>query len=382
MYRYAIKELLSHKSRIAATIAGYAIAVAFMAIAVSLVAYSEEKTTALLSLPGTKFVVFVPVPAGGASGAGGPYAEGVSTTMLKPEVLATMKKTPGVTSAVPYLLFRGPQGAGHGFLTIAGLDLTHLGTWESFCAPTDLIQGRFITPSDERAVILEQSYALAARRGVNDLLPAFGRVFRVVGIVNTNVRPVKPDMYAPLPVVREIARGDMNIVLVTVAEPRVQDEAMRAARAVVPGSVLLTYNCYKPARTAIILGSGLAWTISLLLALFAILFAGKAQVAFVVARTRDIAVLKTIGWSGSAVVRQVLLESILQSLTGLTAGTVAALLALVTLRISTPFWAGLGPRPETLVIGWTLILLGGVAAGAASAGRAYRLTPAEALRRR
>ncbi len=386
MYRCALKELSRHKARTAANVAGYALAVAFLVAAVSVAQSHARKTLGILSVPGTKFVVFAADPHQDAFKDGGPFAEGIYTTMLGADAARRIEQIPGVVSVAPYLLYRKQQGGSRGLVAIAGLDLSRLRTWETFCAPNDLIEGRFITPADTDAVIAEDSYARAAGLRVGQSIAAFGREFRIVGIVNTNIRPVKPDLYAPLPVVQEIAAGDggrgtrdeANILLVAVAEPRVQDQVMAAVREVLPGAILATYDCYRPARTGILMTTSLVWTVSLVVFLFVILFAGKSQAASVIERTRDIGVLKAMGWSDRNVVRQILAESIMQALAGVVLGCIAGLAVLLVIWICQ---GGLLVPSGAMVIGVALVLAGGTVAGVVPAWLAYRLKPAEALRR-
>ncbi len=381
MNSYALRELRRHKGRAAGNVAGYALAVAFLVAALSLGHAHARRTLGILSAPGTKFVVFRTAPDQDAFREGGPFAEGVYTTMLTQADVRRVEQVPGVTSVAPYLLLRKDHGGVKGLVSIAGLDMGRLHTWEAFCAPNDLILGRFLAPEDADAVILEESFARATGLGVGESLVAFGREWRIVGIVNTNIRPVKPDMYAPLPVVQRLARqevkglaGDMNILLVAVAEPRVQDAAMAAVRKLMPGAVLVTYNCYRPARTGILMTNSLVWLVSLAVALLVVLFAAKSQMAWVVERTRDIGVLKAIGWPSCRLMGQVLAESLIQAVVGAAIGLAVGLLAPLVTRWGGPPWTA-------IAAGIAIALLGGVLAGLFPAWRAYRLRPAEALRR-
>jgi len=386
--RYAIKELSRHKARTAANVAGYALAVAFLVAAIAVAESHARKTLGILSAPGTKFVVFAAAPRQDAFKEGGPFAEGIYTTMIRSEEALRIEQIPGVTSVAPYFLYRKPLGGPTGFLTIAGLDMSRLRTWESFCAHNDLIEGRFVTAAESDAVIAEDSYARSANVRVGQSIAAFGRELRVVGIVNTNIRPVKPDLYAPLPVVQDIVRaestgfsGEANILLVAVAEPRVQDAAMAAVRKLLPGAILVTYNCYRPARTGILMTTGLVWTVSLVIVLFVLLFAGNSQAASVIERTRDIAVLKAMGWSDRNVMQQILAESAIQALAGVVIGCVVGLLVLLAVLWSGFRESGLLIPSGAMGIGAALVLAGGIIAGAVPAWRAYRLKPSEALRR-
>jgi putative ABC transport system permease protein len=117
----------------------------------------------------------------------------------------------------------------------------------------------------------------------------------------------------------------------------------------------------------------------------ALVVAMKSQLASVVERRRDIAILKAIGWTDGRIVLQVLVESLLLAAAGGAAG--CALAALVIATASLGAWSGL-PGGEGLavsgrVLAAALVLAtaGGLLAGAVPALAAARQRPAEALRR-
>jgi putative ABC transport system permease protein len=114
------------------------------------------------------------------------------------------------------------------------------------------------------------------------------------------------------------------------------------------------------------------------------LFALKSQFGSVVERTKEIGILKAIGWADSDITRQVFLESLLQGLAGGIIGV--GLGYLVTLLIpslglvSTPGLV-LTVSPLLPLIGMVFSISGGVLAGIFPAWRAAKLQPSEALRR-
>jgi putative ABC transport system permease protein len=104
----------------------------------------------------------------------------------------------------------------------------------------------------------------------------------------------------------------------------------------------------------------------------------------VVERTREIGILKAIGWTDSDITKQVFLESLLQGLAGGVIGVGFGYL--VTFFIPQ---LGLLPMqnlvlaisPLLVILGLTTSLSGGIITGVFPAWRAAKLQPAEALRR-
>ncbi len=395
MLRYAWHELSRRKIRTLIGVFGYAVAVAAVVAVASVAKPRIQNQANLLLTVGTHLVGFIPDPSYARDKGFGPYAQGVYTAMMRAETLRRIQEIPGVRAAAPYILFMKQSFRDNTTVTIGGLDLGNISTQINACPPRDVVQGRYLQPTDTDAVMLEESYAAAARRGVGDTIEAFGRTFRVVGIANTNIRAAKANLYALISVVREILVesrcvtsdvGDFNVALVEVADARLMENVRGALARLLANASIVSFNCYAPARDAVAATNATAWVVAAVIALFVTLFAAKSQWAAVAERTRDIGILKALGWPSGWVTRQILAESVLQALAGGVAGCFISLGVILLV----PSGGGAGvpaAGPEPMVMGWAalagmaLALVGGVVAGLLPALRAYKLTPSEALRR-
>jgi putative ABC transport system permease protein len=108
----------------------------------------------------------------------------------------------------------------------------------------------------------------------------------------------------------------------------------------------------------------------------------NTMVMSVFERTREIGILRAIGWRRSRVVRMILMESILLSIGGGVIGTVSAVL-LIRFLSSTPSVSGLisGNIPWTVMgQGFLIALLVGLIGAAYPAYRGAQLLPTEAIR--
>lgn len=391
----AWREVRRRRGRAAACVLGHALA-AFAVVAVTLLAGPRLGARAdLLHTVGTHLIGFVPDPLYECGRGVGPVAQGVYTAMLRGEDLRRIREIGGVRAAAPYLLFQRQDLNTHATVSIGGLDLGDPSTPINACSPEDVIAGRYLEAADGEVVLAEESFARSRGLKAGDVLEEFGRRFRVVGLVNTNIRAVKANLYAPLPVVRQVVAearcvkqeaGDFNVVLVEVEDARRMEEVQEALEKVLAAATVVRFNCYQPAREAAAEGRAAAGGFAGALVLFAALWAGRSQAASVSERRGEIGVLKVLGWPGGRVARQILAESGLQALAGGILGSAGGLAAALLGRGSVVFGEAVrSPDPAlaggAVLAGLILVLGAGLAGGLWPALRAYRLSPSEALRR-
>jgi putative ABC transport system permease protein len=126
-----------------------------------------------------------------------------------------------------------------------------------------------------------------------------------------------------------------------------------------------------------------AWVLSLIAVIMGCIGVLNTMSMSVSERTREIGILKAVGWSRLKVLRMILSESLLLSLVGFVIGSllgVGAVWAITSLPsvkgFISPSFSG-----DSFLIGLTVALLLGFLGGAFPAYRASRLSPAEALRR-
>ena len=399
--QYALKEIKRRKLRSSANIIGYGIAIAFLIVAVTLAQGYNWVAAGALNGIGTHFVVYVPASKNCPCQFGevGPFFKDTYTPTFNLSIVKTVKSLPGVADAAPCLMFRVNN------LTICGIDFTSLATKTNAASPDEIVKGSYLNANNLNGVMVDSVFAEVAKLDVGDSIVAFDRNFTVVGIVNPSLHS-KPagiaNMYAPLSVVQEIARSygdlynfavrDVNIILVEIS-PTGDSEYINTVEQSVLGTLesyagqagaLVGYQCGFTARKVVLVTEDSAWAISIVLLTCVTLFSLKSQFGSVVERTREIGILKAIGWTDSDITEQVFLESLLQGLAGGVIGIGFGYL--VTFFIPQ---LGLLPMqnlvlaisPLLVILGLTTSLSGGIIAGVFPAWRAAKLQPAEALRR-
>jgi putative ABC transport system permease protein len=290
-------------------------------------------------------------------------------------------------------------------LTVCGVNFDSLATETNAVSSKMLVEGNYSSVYDPDAVLVDSVFADLAELDVGDNLTAFNRVFTVVGIVNPSLYS-KPagiaNIYAPLTVVQEIAKfygnlynfgvKDINLVLVEISpegDPAYINEVEQAVLRTIEsyggqtGSIV-GYQCSVAARKVVPITQDSAWAISVVLLAAAMLFALKSQFASVAERTKEIGILKAIGWTDSDVMKQVFLESLLQGLAGGIIGVgIGYLVTLLIPQLSLVSTQSLvlTISPFVVLLGLCFSISGGALAGIIPAWRAAKLQPAEALRR-
>jgi putative ABC transport system permease protein len=113
-----------------------------------------------------------------------------------------------------------------------------------------------------------------------------------------------------------------------------------------------------------------------------LMIVGNTMVMAVRERTREIGVLKTLGFSGARVLRLILGETVLLAIIGGVLGIALAALAIINMRESVGnFVPGLTLEPSILAIAFVLMIGLGLATGLAPAIHAFRLKIADAMGR-
>ena len=401
--RCAVRELWRRKGRTALAALGYLVAVAAVGILVTGVVHARRAADQILTSTGTHFIAFAPASPVACPGclirrpedrSEGFIANGVPTGLLPADLVQRVRALPTVADASPFLLFRFRQGDGDRTVTVGAFDpQSPSAVATTCCAATDILAGRFLRPDEDGAVMLEEAYAGLTGLRLGDRVAVADRTFEVVGIVNPGIRPAKADVYMHLDAVRPLVDrrlggdpigGQANVLLVEVASAPVQDEAIRGVRALLPGLVVSSYACYRPAAAVMGINGRAAALLAVLVGAGAVLVAMKTQWASVIERRRDLAILKAIGWTDRRVVLQVLTESVLVALAGGAGGAVVAAVVLTAVPLDAVVGAAGGrglAAALALAAGLALALAGGIVAGIVPAAIAARQPPIAALRR-
>jgi putative ABC transport system permease protein len=396
-----MKEIKRRKLRSLANIMGYVIAVAFLIITVSLAQGYNTVAAGALNGIGTHFVIYIPASKDCPCQFGevGPFFKDTYTPTFNLSMVETIKSLSGVADVAPCIMFRLDN------LTISGIDVDALATKTTTVAPDEVVKGNYLKADDLNGVMLDKVFASVSKLDVGDTVTAFDHNFTVVGIVNPSLHS-KPagiaNMYATLAVVQSIAQfygdlygfavRDINVILVEIASQGDANYISTVEQSVLgklesyagTTGAIVGYQCGTAARKVVSVTEDSAWAISIVLLASVTLFSLKSQFGSVVERTKEIGVLKAIGWMDSDITKQVFFESLLQGFAGGIVGIglgYAITFLIPQLGLISAQNLVLTVSPLLVIIGLIISLCGGIFAGIIPAWRAAKLQPAEALRR-
>jgi putative ABC transport system permease protein len=375
-YMYAAREIRRRKYRTLVNVAGFVIAVAALITLVTAARGWEASTAAPMKAIGTDVIVIYSAPV--APSQGGCYiANHLFAYPFNQTSISQIADVSGVERAVPILMHRMQA------VVFTGIDPGETET--NAVLPTAVVEGRYLTPDDGYVVLVDREYAQINNLTIGSTTKYVQKSFEVVGIVDVGATDlIKSHIYVNLPVAQEAIpscnQGEVNVALIRADDPRNIEFTAEALTNELPSATAITSSDMAATASGVLnIGETTAWNISIILAVVAILFTIKSQAGAVAERTREIGILKAIGWSNSNVVNQIVIESALQGIIGGILGCVlgAGFAWYVLYTIGGSFAA---IDPLIIAIGFGVAVIGGIAAGLYPSWRAARLTPAEALK--
>lgn len=404
MLEYALRELTRRKRRTTATIAGYAVAVAVISLVIIILLNGEAAANAVLSGTGTHFSAYLPSCMEEACQYilvdrehEGFYVGSLQVRLMDTALLdLILEEGKAIEDAVPFVIFRY-YNEGHPVrdFTIGGMPPGNsIALRTNSCSARDLVSGEFLTDKDAGAVLLEEGFAKIRNLHTNDTLTIGGRDFRVMGIVNSGIRIAKADVYMPMGEAVDIINtrlkspmtGQASMFLFESVD--VNSHALAVAiveKLIGAAAATSTYACWRPATEVIGINRGSAFLITLIVFICLLAFSLQAQYASVVERRHDLGILAAIGWPKSLIIRQMLLESLVQAVVGWIAGSALALALFFLL----PSGAVVGTQaaaqkqifPVVFLFCLALAAGGGAIAGILPGLSAASKKPAECLRK-
>jgi cell division protein FtsX len=372
---YALKELRRRKYRTATNIAGFVIVVATLVALVTTARGWEAATAEPLKEIGTDMIMIYSAPVV-PSGTGCYIANHLFSFPFNQTDVAEIAEVDGVDHAVPVLMHR------MGAVVFTGIDPCETET--NAVLPSNVVEGRYLTPEDGAVALVDREYARFNNLTIGSNVRYMKGIYEVVGLVNVDAANIlKSHIYVNLPVCQkglpEDSTGLVNMALISVSDPRKVDAISEELTSRWVGATPIAASDLAATTSGVIaIGEETAWNVSIALAVVAVLFTVRSQLAAVSERTREIGILKAIGWSKSNVVSQIFIESALQGaiggLVGCAVGYGSAWYLLSTI-------GGIAAvDPVVLAAGFGVALISGVVAGLYPSWRAARLTPADALR--
>jgi putative ABC transport system permease protein len=407
-YRYVLKELRHHHNRTLVNILGIGIGITlFVSINAVNTAYQKAVSLPFKNL-GADIVVQRPEKRAVDSGQAPASMRGIrlpfSNQLLPSQDLEKLKTIEGVDSmASSLLLWEFDRG---GFRTIMGVDLT-----QPSLGPVKvkdwLKEGRF--PQKEGEVVIEKHYAKFQHKKMGDTIDINSRPFSVVGLleIKEGSQIASANIYLPLVDAQTLLGGEpgVNVVYLRLKNPSLLSQVKTSIARYLNGVSVTSSDSFLEVMGGVSrISDQFSFVVSVIALGGAFFLIIKAMLSNLVERSREIGILKAVGWTERDVQKQLMGEVFLQSLLGGVLGIVMGyffsyLLGFLSIPVSTPWELNLLPAfakdtaaaaqtvrlPVSISAGLTGIslVLALVAGGMASyvmGRRTARMKPAEILR--
>jgi putative ABC transport system permease protein len=372
------RNILRRPLRSALTIVAIAVATGTI---VALVGISRGFEDSLLSMFESSGVDVIVLRAGSQ--------ERVNST-LDEKVGSQIDKVPGVGRATPTLM---------DFLSF---DEAHLQGVPVRGAPPGspaldylrIVSGRPLEKGDKQVVVLGRLLAERLQKKVNDDLRLYDEeTFRIVGTFDAASLYDNASMILPLADLQRLMerKGQVTGFVVHVLDAETPGqvdhvihgiEALRDPRGKPLGLMALSAKNHVQSITQIRLSRTMAWITSAIAMVIGTIGVLNTMFMVVFERTREIGLLRAIGWRRGRIVEMLLGESVVMSIVGAVVGSAAAV---VFTRVASKFPPASGMidgRISWQVIGEAMLLalVVGLLGVAYPAWRGTRIVPTEALR--
>jgi putative ABC transport system permease protein len=274
----------------------------------------------------------------------------------------------------------GPPGFSGG-LYITGIDLNKLSL-----AGIDSVNGTKFANNSPNEVIIGKTAAQNLNKTVGDTINLFGKNFKITGTFETGNFITDGGIYMPLSTLQNLTSNQNKVsnILVKVKDNANVTDVSKTIENTYPNELSTTTAADLASR----INQGLSFidTASWAISILAIVIGGvgviNTMIMSVYERTREIGVLKAVGWKDRRILGMILGESIVLTLIAAVVGTVVAIVGVEVLLTYSSVGGVIKPSfaLDIFLRGFGIAFLVGIVGGLYPAYRASRLAPTEALR--
>jgi putative ABC transport system permease protein len=379
-----VKNPFRNRARATLAIVGIAIGIATIVALGMLTSGFTAATTTTLKAGAAEITVTPYVSSGGGTritfgsgnGLGGTMNESYVTDLQN---ISGVQNTAGILSETANVTGVSLMGGG---LSVNGMDSNELSL-----EGIDSVNGTIYSNGSSNELILGTTAAQSLNKTVGSTINIFGTNFTVTGIYETGNLPTDRGAYMALNTLQNLTSNDGKVsdIAVNVTDNANVTTVSQSIQNAYPNQLTATTAADQANR--INQSLGFINTASLAISLLAIVIGGigiiNVMIMSVFERTREIGVLKAVGWRSSRILTMILGESIILTLTAAVVGIITGVIGIETLLLVAGA-AGSTFKPvltlDVLARAVGLALLVGIIGGLYPAYRASKLQPTEALR--
>lgn len=368
-----IKNPFRNKTRTSLAIVGIAIGIATI-VALGLVTSGLQASTQTTLKAGAAEITVTHTGSNDFGSTSGSINESRVTDIQN---ISGVKETAGILRATTNI--EGSSGNG---LSISGIDSSKLNLMG-----VDNINGTIYSNGSTNEIILGKTAAESLNKSIGDNITIFNKNFKITGIYETGSFMQDAGAFMPLNTLQNLTSNDGKIstIAVKVTENANVTEVSQHIEDTYPNELSTVTAADQAGRINDALGAinTATWAISLLAIVIGGVGVINTMIMSVYERTREIGVLKAVGWRGRRILGMILGESIVLTIMAAIVGTIIGVVGVeVLLSYSATFGTMIKPvfSLDLFLRAFGIAFLVGIIGGIYPAYRASRLAPTEALR--
>ena len=371
-----IKNPFRNKTRTSLAIVGIAIGIATI-VALGLITNGLQASTQTTLKAGAAEITVMQTGSNGFESSGSINESRVADI----QNISGVKDVAGVLSATANVAGSSNTGPSGG-LSVNGMDSNKLNL-----VGIDSVNGTIYSNGSTNEIILGKSAAEDINKTVGDTITLFGKDFKITGIFETGSFMTDRGAYMPLNTLQNLTSNDGKVsdIAVKVTDNANVTTVSQSIQNAYPNelSTLTATDLAGRMNNALSTINTATWAISLLAIVIGGVGVINTMIMSVYERTREIGVLKAVGWRGRRILGMILGESIVLTIMAAIVGTIIGVVGVeVLLSYSATFGTMIKPvfSLDLFLRAFGIAFLVGIIGGIYPAYRASRLAPTEALR--
>lgn len=374
-----IKNPFRNRTRATLAIIGITIGIATI-VALGMVTGGLQSSTQSTLKAGSAEITVTKIGSGNFGSSGG---------VLDESLVTDLKNTNGVKDTAGILRVNSnvsTSSGGSGFGSMGGFLVNGIDSSKLALVGIDSVNGTIFTNGSSNEIIIGKTVAQNLNKTVGSTIDIYGTEFEVTGIFESGNFIYDTGAFTSLSILQNLTNntGKVSYIQVKVNDNANASQVSKTIQDERPNDLSATTAVDQANRINQSLGmiDTASWAISLLAIVIGGVGVINTMIMSVFERTREIGVLKAVGWKDRRILGMILGESIILTLVaavvGIILGIVAVEIIFKLFITSQSFEAVL--TMDTLLKAFGVALLVGIVGGLYPAYRASRLAPTEALR--